>query len=160
MHCSAQPRARASMLPPQSSDSTNSLGPALNSPHMLLQQHSKGLDNLCQPRKRRLQSVYCLQKLHQLTHRLQAAYARQSTQTLPFVRHLSPANTPYHTMRSRYRRTDPCEQRQTDQGPPKGPRILSRVFNKSSSSYPHHTMSATQTLQFKPANNSLTVPWK
>ena len=67
-----------------------SLGPALNFLHVLLQQHSKELDSPCQPRKRRPQPIYGLRKLHQLTRRLRAARARQSAQTFPVVRHLSP----------------------------------------------------------------------
>ena len=75
-HCSTQPPARAFVLPSRSPDSTRLAWP-------------RGLDNLFQPRKRRPQPIYCLQKLHELIHRLQMAHPRQSAQTLPVVRHLS-----------------------------------------------------------------------
>ena len=68
----------------------DSLGPGLNSPHVLSSSTRKGqTTSVSQGRDVRNQYTAC-KKLHQFTRRLRATHSRQSARTLPVVRHMSP----------------------------------------------------------------------
>ena len=81
----------------------DSLGPALNSPHVLLQQQLKGLDNLCQSRKRRPQPVYGLQNWISSPAVYGGACSPIHSNTPGRETPVS-LSTPFHTTRSRYRK--------------------------------------------------------
>ena len=76
----------------------NSLDPALNSPQVLLQQHPKGLDNLCLPRKRRPQPVYVCKSC------ISSPAVCGRCMLTNLLKRFG-CETPFHTTRSRYRRT-------------------------------------------------------
>ena len=140
-HCSTQPLLALPCFLCDCPIRRDSLGPVLNPPHVLLQQHSKGLDNLSQPRERRPQPVYGLQKLHQLTRRLRAAHARQSIQTLPVIRHLSP-RVHHATPRDLGIEEQTLVSSGENTSFLQTTKDLIESVSKSSSSAPHHTMSS------------------
>ena len=99
VHCSTQPPPRASMLPPRSPDTTRLACSGVKFPPRAHPERLKGARQPLPAEEETSATSFtaCKSCISSPARRLRAAYARQSAQTLPIVKHLSPEYTfPHH----------------------------------------------------------------